>query len=462
MPLIKLYDYQKEWIQDDSRFLVGLWARQTGKSFASAAKIVLNCRRYPQTAWFAISSGERQVKDFMHKVKAHAKVTGEFLRFYKARYKYKDESGQQDIYQVLSALFDNGSRIIALPANPDTTRGYTGNVYFDEFSTIKNSREMWAAVFPIISRGQFKLMITFTPKGKLNMAYDVWNNKMFTRHKTDIYEAVAQGCPHDIELLKQAIDDPELWAQEYELEFLDEATAFIPYDLIISAQASGAGNKYTSKQSGSFYIGMDIGRRKHLSVIWILEIIGDVYWTREVKVMHKMSFSEQSIHLANAIARYRPVRVCIDQSGMGEKFVEDAKIEHGDFKVEGVLFSAPSKNDMANQTRSLFEDKRIRIPVDKDIRDDIHSVKKTVTIAGNFRFDVEHSEKHHADRFWALALAVHASGRVKPAVSIGSEQIKRELEQDIRKKHPLGDIPIYKPNKKPILGNVSGRFKKRK
>jgi len=100
----------------------------------------------------------------------------------------------------------------------------------------------------------------------------------------------------------------------------------------------------------------------------------------------------------------------MDQTGMGEKPVEDAKRRHGSYRVEGVLFTGPVKLDMANSLRRKVEDRLLRIPQDKKLRDDLHSVKKLTTSSGNIRFDAERSEDSHADRFWSLALAVHAAG----------------------------------------------------
>ena len=42
------------------------------------------------------------------------------------------------------------------------------------------------------------------------------------------------------------------------------------------------------------------------------------------------------------------------------------------------------------------------------LRDDLHSLKRTTTSAGNVRFVADRSENGHADRAWALALALHA------------------------------------------------------
>ena len=408
---LELYDYERAWINDPARFLAGMWARQTGKSWSTAGKIVLDCREQEKAKWVTISSGERQVKEFMERVQFHGDITGLAMNWAEETYGYRHPDGYRDEYKILEAGFRNGSKIIGIPANPDTARGYTANVYLDEFSVHPNSREMWGAVFPIISRTGFRLIVTFTPKGKQNKAYEIWNNPVFIKHSVDIYQAVAQGCPFNIDELRAGIDDPDLWQQEYELAFLDETTAFLTYDMINEVEHDKAGIP-EERGTGPFYVGMDIARRGHLSIIWVLEEVGDVFWTRELVELRKASFAEQDQELDRVIATYNPIRVCMDQTGMGEKPVEDAKRRHGDYRIEGVLFSGPVKLDLANTFRRRFEDRQIRIPGDRKLRDDLHSVKKITTAAGNVRFDAEKSEDSHADRFWAGALAVQAAGDV--------------------------------------------------
>jgi phage FluMu gp28-like protein len=424
--VLQLYPYQKKWVADDSRFMAGMWARQTGKSYSSAVKIVKDCRLRDDTKWVTISSGQRQVNEFMEKIKNIGEIMGRAIDWAEESFGYKTQDGK-DEYKTLEARFRNGSKIIGIPANPDTARGYSANVYMDEFSVHKNSREMWAAVFPIISRTGFRLMVTFTPKGKQNKAYEVWNNLMFSKHRIDIYEAVAQGCPHNIDMLKEAIDDPDLWAQEYELVFLDEATAFLTYDLINEVESEKAGLSDLTG-SGTTFVGMDIGRRRDLAVIWVLELAEDVLWTREVVEMAKASFQTQDMELDRVVNRYKPIRICMDQTGMGEKPVEDAQTRYGELRAEGVLFNAPTKLDMANQVLKIFQDKRIRIPISRVIRDDLHSVKKIITSSGNIRFDAERSQDSHADRFWALALAVHAwGGEIYQPITYETVERRRDL-----------------------------------
>jgi phage FluMu gp28-like protein len=77
--------------------------------------------------------------------------------------------------------------------------------------------------------------------------------------------------------------------------------------------------------------------------------------------------------------------------------------------VEGVTFTPKVKEALAYPVRSRMEDRGLRIPYDPVIRADLRSVTKQTTEAGNIRFTAERTPDGHADRFWALALAVHAA-----------------------------------------------------
>ena len=65
---------------------------------------------------------------------------------------------------------------------------------------------------------------------------------------------------------------------------------------------------------------------------------------------------------------------------------------------------------MAFSLRGALEDHRLTIPDDRNVMADFRAVRKTVTSAGNIRFDAARTELGHSDRFWACALAIHAAG----------------------------------------------------
>lgn len=76
---------------------------------------------------------------------------------------------------------------------------------------------------------------------------------------------------------------------------------------------------------------------------------------------------------------------------------------------------------MAYNLRTNFEDKTIYIPSEHEIREDLHSVRRIITASNNIRFDADSDESTgHADRFWALALALYACSTNLSPIHIAS------------------------------------------
>lgn len=96
-------------------------------------------------------------------------------------------------------------------------------------------------------------------------------------------------------------------------------------------------------------------------------------------------------------------------TGLGIGWGDDAQKKFGTHRVECVTFSAKVKEALAYPVRGKMEDSKLRIPYKPEIRADLRAVTKETTAAGNIRFTAERSENGHADRFWALALAVNAA-----------------------------------------------------
>lgn len=171
-------------------------------------------------------------------------------------------------------------------------------------------------------------------------------------------------------------------------------------------------------------MGVDIGIRHDLFVIWVLELVGDVYWTREIIAKKRISFKEQDALLDDVFGRYQVLACYMDQTGIGEKPVEDAKNRHGKHRVHGVVFSTSSKLNMATIGKNAFEDRRIRIPMgDNDLREDLHKLKKITGATGVPRFVADSDNAGHADRTWAcfLALTAGADGILSPVRAVSKK-----------------------------------------
>jgi phage FluMu gp28-like protein len=203
--------------------------------------------------------------------------------------------------------------------------------------------------------------------------------------------------------------DPVAWAQEFECQFVDEATAWLTYDLIDGCEDPAAPGEY---QGGPCYVGMDFAARGDLTVIAVLEEVGDVLWLRELVTLRATNFAQQLAELDRIMREYRVIRAALDQTGMGEMPVQEAQRRHGQYRVEGVLFSPARKLDMATALKERMEDKRLRLPVgDQPLRADLHSVQRVAGPNGAPRLVAERTEAGHADRFWALALACSAAAQ---------------------------------------------------
>ena len=161
---------------------------------------------------------------------------------------------------------------------------------------------------------------------------------------------------------------------------------------------------------GITFIGVDVARRRDLWVAGVLERVGDVLWLRELVVRQGIRFSEQRAIVRDLAERYRPVRIAVDQTGMGEGLVEQLQDDHGSNRIDGVLMTGPRRLDVATALREVVEDKRLRIPADDALRRDLHSIRAEAGPTGQPRLLADTGETDgHADRFWALALACGAS-----------------------------------------------------
>lgn len=435
--IITFYSYQKKWLKDDTRFKIGMFSRQSGKTFTTCGEIVDDCIQAEieggRTRWVILSRGERQAKEAMEE--AIIPITKAYYVIYQAQLKIKEppeiveydyrvekEDGKTATYKALEVTFPNGSRITALPANPDTARGFSANVLLDEFAFHADSRAIWKALFPVISKSGLKLRVVSTPNGKGNMFYDLvtgglgWKERGleepapdedgWSRHIVDIYQAVSEGLDRDIDGLRTALRDEDAWAQEFELKWLDELGSWLTYEQISAVEHPDAG-KPELYSGGPVYFGNDIARRKDLWVLFVWEQVGDVLWCREIIERKNIPFAEQDRLMDEAEQRYNPVRTGMDQTGMGEKPVEDAQIRYGEDRVEGVHLNGATRINIATVAKHKFEDLKVRIPAgNQPLRDDLHALKKIASVTGGFRLQADRDGNGHADRTWAAFIGI--------------------------------------------------------
>jgi phage FluMu gp28-like protein len=250
-------------------------------------------------------------------------------------------------------------------------------------------------------------------------------------HLVDIHRAMADGLPGDIEEFKAAMNDPEGWAQEFECQFLDAHTILLPYEVIancesIEAREVCAPEFWLARTSVPKVMGLDFGRHRDLTIAWVLARIGDVWQTIEVLPLEKMPTDQQVEILRPRIQQCG--RVCLDYTGAGvglgdylaREFRPYDPARHQFGKIELCNFSNTLKVDVFSKLRMAFEQRSLRVPVSRAIREDLHSVNRVCTANGQITYRAPHSPDGHADRCTALALALRASEKGAMGCSIES------------------------------------------
>lgn len=439
-PRTLLLPYQERWVGDAAQFKIGVWARQTGKSFCTACESVVDSLADAGTKWVCLSAGERQALEWLEKAKEWSAA---FKLAIEAE--TEDRDAAEALLKSAEIRFANGSRIIAIPANPGTARGYSANVILDEFAYHENPDAIWAAMFPSqtnplagtfaarmkalfagesfagITR-QLRLRVVSTFNGRDNKFHSLWERREqngYSGHLVDVHAAVKDGLPLDIEKLKAGLDDPEIWAQEYECIPADVSAVLLPYELIARCESQDATTvcapEYFASGRG-YVVGIDFARKKDLSVAWTDELVGDVLQAREVLEMRGMSTPDQVEILRPRLRHAR--RVCLDYTGPGVGMGDYLVKEFGEWnpardlfgKIELCTFTNTLKVELFSKLKMNFEQGKSRVPISRVIREDLHSVQRVTTAGGNVTYRAPHTEDGHADRATAKALAVRAAG----------------------------------------------------
>ena len=430
--------FQSKWIKDSSRIKLMEKSRQIGISWSTAygadERAAAQGARFDE--WVS-SRDDIQARLFIEDCKLWAGIMG--LAAKDLGEVVLDAEKKHSAYVL---QFASGRRIHSMSSNPDAQAGKRGSRVLDEFALHREQRKMWAIAYPGITWGGSMEVIS-THRGSnsffnglVREARHGGNPKKISLHRVTLQDALDQGflyklqqaLPADAEqqdmdeaayfdFVKAGAADAESFDQEYQCLPADDDSKFLEYELITACEYSG-GTVWQRGLEGPFqgrlFCGVDIGRKKDLTVLWVVEKLGDVLYTRHVETLEKMRKSAQEAILWPWFALCD--RICIDSTGLGIGWVDDAQDKFGEARVEGVNFTGQVKEALAYPLKGAMEDRMVRIPDDPMIRADLRKVQKTTTAAGNIRFVAEADSAGHADRFWALALALHAGSN--PAAPI--------------------------------------------
>lgn len=219
--------YQEKLLRDQSQFMIARWSRQSGKTHCVAVLLLWLCLRNPAFSVLVLAPSIRQSKIIIRKITGFLSKLPKYaaLRPYKTKIE-----------------FYNGSRIQAFPNSPETIRGEpgVGFVYFDEFSYIREDKELYQAAIFTLATTNGRFLATSTPGSRDSLFYamctDDENYGNVSRHHVSYRDALEPNGPLKLEILEklrqQLAVDPWRWRREMEAEFADDEDAWLSFELI--------------------------------------------------------------------------------------------------------------------------------------------------------------------------------------------------------------------------------------
>jgi phage FluMu gp28-like protein len=428
-----LLPYQARWVKDDSRMKLMEKGRQIGLSWSAAFRLVsttsLAGARFDD--WVS-SRDDLQARLLIEDCKSFAAIL---------------EIGAEDLgervvdeqkHSAYVLRYANGRQTHSLSSNADAQAGKRGRRVLDEFALQPDPRKLYSIAYHGITWGGNLEMIS-THRGSANFFNELvqevkhkGNPKGISLHTVTLQTALDDGFlfklqsklpPEDqrqlmdegeyFSFIRAGCADEESFLQECMCVPADDNSAFLSYDLIAGCEYPLTDSWEMSLEAlaqipSPLYLGVDVGRDHDLTVMWLLEKTGGVFLTRAILEFRNTPFDQQEAALYAILRMQNLRRACIDRTGIGRQFTERAQQKFGEYRVEAVNFSGPVKEELAYPVRAAFEDRSLRIPNSKAIRADLRSIRKETTAAGNIRFTADRGKNGHADRFWGLALALHA------------------------------------------------------
>jgi phage FluMu gp28-like protein len=434
--------FQIDELNNESMFALERKCRQVGWSFLIAMRGVADAILDKRSSVYN-SINQKEAQDKIR----YARSIYENLEFIKLPKIIIDNRQELE--------FENGARLVSTAGG----RGIpNSNFFIDEAAWKKNAREIFTAAVPVISKGG-----TFRMGSSSNGASGIFweiDTESFQKYPdfvrtstkwweveafcTDVAAAVKEAPRMDTAERVEKFATPRLkmifantvredFQQEYEAIYVDETTAWITWDEIknntqnenfiyessedvktidnaLEAIERFSKLVLSGKIETVFGAGVDVGRTRNLTEIFLVGIsTTNTYPLRLMISLDNVKYDDQ-LSILKKLMQFGIVKMLIDRNGIGSNLAENMETAFPS-KAMGAQFALESKRLWATDVKMFMEQIRLPLPPEAELGYQIHSIKRKVTASANMVFDTEKNEKHHADKFWALALALAAANQ---------------------------------------------------
>ena len=387
----KWYPYEWDVLRDPSRFIIVNKARQIGISRTLAGMALAYSLMFSHLTTLLISSGEKSAQRILG-------YSYDFLNSMPQRPTKLSTENKGEI------VFPSQSRMISLPNNPKTVRGFPADlIIMDEFAHFTSPQAMMSAISPSLSRGG-RLIVTSTPFGRSNLFSEIWHNDdAYSKHRIPWEMCPDPDYHAGVERLRETMS-PVQFGQEYETKFLIEDLQVF-HSGEITPCIDDRLTEHSEPLEGEYYrFGIDFGRRVNSTVVMIVGVRGSTVFLRRALEMQKTDYTVQIKKICELEKRFKPVIINVDSTGIGTAPYEMLRKELGS-RVAGHQFSNQFKSQVVGDMRVLFQDQCLAIPRNKKLMRQLLSLEKQfMPRSDTFRY--KHANGEMDDFVWALGLAI--------------------------------------------------------
>jgi Terminase large subunit, T4likevirus-type, N-terminal len=201
--------WQERVLRTSARQVLMLCSRQSGKS-SIAAVMATHCAVYnPGALVLLVSKAQRQSGELLSKVQS-------FVRELRPMIRLESDS-------VLSCRLSNGSRVVSLPGDENTVRGYSAPKLVVEDEAGFVSDELHQAIRPMMAVSGGQLVLLSTPNGQHGHLYRAFQNPAEWHTEIITADQVPRISREFLEKERATIGE-YYFAQEYRCQFVDTSS----------------------------------------------------------------------------------------------------------------------------------------------------------------------------------------------------------------------------------------------
>lgn len=212
--------WQQELLRSDARRLLLLCARQTGKSTVTAILALHTALYHAPALILLLSPSLRQSSELARKVWESYRALGRPV--------------PPEAETKLSLELENGSRVVALPGQEETIRGYSGVrlLVVDEAARVPDG--LYYAVRPMLAVSGGRLVCLSTPFGKRGFFHQEWTQGQGWQQVKITAEQCPRISPAFLAEERRSLGD-RWYRQEYLCSFEETMDQVFSYDLVMGA-----------------------------------------------------------------------------------------------------------------------------------------------------------------------------------------------------------------------------------